>query len=181
MKARAGYFDAALAMLDGALAEAEQTKALAYVEDGHRIRGEICSSVTRRIPRRQRKHSLPPSPSRSRRRREALGFARRWRWQNFIRARTAPPMPMPSSLRRSKVFRRRLNSPRLRKRKRSSPRARYEGPRGLAATSLARLWRDQGKVQQARELLAPIYGWFTEGFDTRDLKEAKASLEELHA
>ena len=48
-----------------------------------------------------------------------------------------------------------------------------------AATSLACLWRDQGKVQQARELLAPVYGWFTEGFDTRDLKEAKALLEEL--
>jgi predicted ATPase len=46
--------------------------------------------------------------------------------------------------------------------------------------SLARLWRDQGKVQQARELLAPVYGWFTEGFDTRDLKEAKALLNELH-
>jgi predicted ATPase len=50
-----------------------------------------------------------------------------------------------------------------------------------AAMSLARLWRDQGKVQQARELLAPVYGWFTEGFDTRDLKEAKALLDELHA
>ena len=48
-----------------------------------------------------------------------------------------------------------------------------------AAMSLARLWRDQGKVQQARELLAPVYGWFTEGFDTRDLKEAKALLEGL--
>ena len=48
-----------------------------------------------------------------------------------------------------------------------------------AATSLARLWRDQGKVQRARELLAPVYGWFTEGFDTRDLKEAKALLEKL--
>jgi predicted ATPase len=48
-----------------------------------------------------------------------------------------------------------------------------------AAMSLARLWRDQGKVQQARELLAPVYGWFTEGFDTRDLKEAKALLEQL--
>ena len=48
-----------------------------------------------------------------------------------------------------------------------------------AAMSLARLWRDQGKVQQARELFAPVYGWFTEGFDTRDLKEAKALLEEL--
>jgi predicted ATPase len=48
-----------------------------------------------------------------------------------------------------------------------------------AVMSLARLWRSQGKVQQARELLAPVYGWFTEGFDTRDLKEAKALLEEL--
>jgi class 3 adenylate cyclase/predicted ATPase len=50
-----------------------------------------------------------------------------------------------------------------------------------ASMSLARLWRDQGKVQQARELLAPIYGWFTEGFDTRDLKEAKALLQKLAA
>jgi predicted ATPase len=49
-----------------------------------------------------------------------------------------------------------------------------------AAMSLARLWRDQGKSQQARELLAPVYGWFTEGFDTLDLKEAKALLGELH-
>jgi predicted ATPase len=48
-----------------------------------------------------------------------------------------------------------------------------------ASMSLARLWRDQGKVQQARDLLAPVYGWFTEGFDTRDLKEAKVLLEEL--
>jgi predicted ATPase len=48
-----------------------------------------------------------------------------------------------------------------------------------AAMSLARLWRDQGKAREARELLAPVYGWFTEGFDTRDLKEAKALLEEL--
>ena len=48
-----------------------------------------------------------------------------------------------------------------------------------AAMSMARLWRDQGEVQQARELLAPIYGWFTEGFDTRDLKEAKVLLDEL--
>jgi predicted ATPase len=48
-----------------------------------------------------------------------------------------------------------------------------------AAMSMARLWRDQGKRQEARELLAPVYGWFTEGFDTRDLKEAKALLDEL--
>jgi predicted ATPase len=48
-----------------------------------------------------------------------------------------------------------------------------------AATNLARLWLDQGKALQARELLAPVYGWFTEGFETRDLKEAKVLLEEL--
>ena len=43
---------------------------------------------------------------------------------------------------------------------------------------MARLWRDQGKRDAARELLAPVYGWFTEGFDTLDLKEAKALLDE---
>jgi predicted ATPase len=50
-----------------------------------------------------------------------------------------------------------------------------------AAMSMARLWRDQGKPQEARDLLAPVYSWFTEGFDTRDLKEAKALFDELHA
>ena len=45
--------------------------------------------------------------------------------------------------------------------------------------SLARLYRDQGRRAEARDLLAPIYGWFTEGFDTRDLKEAKALVHEL--
>ena len=48
-----------------------------------------------------------------------------------------------------------------------------------AATSLARLWQQQGKQAEARELLAPVYGWFTEGFDTADLQEAKVLLEEL--
>jgi predicted ATPase len=48
-----------------------------------------------------------------------------------------------------------------------------------AAMSMARLWRDQRKPQQARELLAPVYGWFTEGFDTLDLKQAKALLDDL--
>jgi hypothetical protein len=48
-----------------------------------------------------------------------------------------------------------------------------------AATSFARLWQYQGKRDAARELLAPIYGWFTEGFDTADLQDAKALLEEL--
>ena len=45
--------------------------------------------------------------------------------------------------------------------------------------SMARLWRDQGKPRYARKLLAPIYGWFTEGFDMRDLQEAKALLAQL--
>jgi predicted ATPase len=48
-----------------------------------------------------------------------------------------------------------------------------------AAMSLARLWQQQGKRDEARALLAPIYGWFTEGFDTADLQEAKALLETL--
>ena len=48
-----------------------------------------------------------------------------------------------------------------------------------AALSLARLWRDQGKRTEARDLLSPIYDWFTEGFDTQDLKEAKALLVDL--
>jgi tetratricopeptide (TPR) repeat protein len=48
-----------------------------------------------------------------------------------------------------------------------------------AATSLARLWRDQGKRAEARDVLAPVHAWFTEGFDTRDLIEAKAVLDEL--
>ena len=50
-----------------------------------------------------------------------------------------------------------------------------------AAMSMARLWRDQGKRDEARDLLAPVYGWFTEGFETLDLKEAKALLDELVA
>jgi len=54
-----------------------------------------------------------------------------------------------------------------------------KSPELRAATSLARLWRDQGKRDAARALLAPLYAWFTEGFDTRDLQAAKALLEEL--
>ena len=49
-----------------------------------------------------------------------------------------------------------------------------------AAVSLSRLWQLQGKRDEARQLLAPIYSWFTEGFDTADLQEARALLEELH-
>jgi predicted ATPase len=57
----------------------------------------------------------------------------------------------------------------------------YRGGMGQSPAISAALWRDQGKVQRARELLAPVYGWLTEGFDTLDLKEAKALLEELVA
>jgi predicted ATPase len=65
-----------------------------------------------------------------------------------------------------------------RRRKTLEPKRR-DAPKLRVSMSLARLWRDQGKAQQARELLAPVYGWFTEGHNTRDLKEAKALLEEL--
>ena len=60
--------------------------------------------------------------------------------------------------------------------------AREQGTRGYelrAAASLAQLWCEQGRRGEARDLLAPIYGWFTEGFDTPDLKEAKALLDQL--
>ena len=60
--------------------------------------------------------------------------------------------------------------------------AREQGTRGYelrAATSLARLWGEQGRRGEARDLLAPVYGWFTEGFDTADLKEARRLLDEL--
>jgi predicted ATPase len=60
--------------------------------------------------------------------------------------------------------------------------ARHQQAKSLelrAATSLARLWGEQGRRAEARDLLAPIYGWFTEGFDTPDLKDAKALLDEL--
>ena len=50
-----------------------------------------------------------------------------------------------------------------------------------AAISVARLWRNEGKRNEARDLLAPVYGWFTEGFNTSDLQEAKALLDGLAA
>jgi predicted ATPase len=60
--------------------------------------------------------------------------------------------------------------------------ARTQGPKSLelrAACDLAQLWAEQGRRAEARELLAPMYGWFTEGFDTPDLIEARALLDAL--
>ena len=60
--------------------------------------------------------------------------------------------------------------------------ARHQHARSLelcTAMSLSRLWQQQGKYEEARQLLAEVYGWFTEGFDIADLQEAKALLEEL--
>jgi predicted ATPase len=54
-----------------------------------------------------------------------------------------------------------------------------KSPELRAATSLARLWQQQGRREEARELLTPVHDWFAEGFDTRDLKDAKALLEEF--
>jgi predicted ATPase len=60
--------------------------------------------------------------------------------------------------------------------------ARAQGAKSFelqAAMGLARLWTEQGKINQARDLLAPVYGWFTEGFDTSDLTEARSLLDAL--
>jgi predicted ATPase len=54
-----------------------------------------------------------------------------------------------------------------------------KSPELRAVTSLARLWQQQGKKAEAHQLLAEVYGWFTEGFDTKDLQEAKALLDSL--
>jgi len=65
---------------------------------------------------------------------------------------------------------------------RAIARTRQQGAKSLelrAATSLARLWRDEGRRNEACELLAPVRAWFSEGFDTLDLKNAKALLDEL--
>jgi len=77
---------------------------------------------------------------------------------------------VPDTERAEKQFERALSAARQRQMKSFELRA---------AMSMARLWRDQERPQQARELLAPVYGWFTEGFDTLYLKEAKALLDEL--
>ena len=89
-----------------------------------------------------------------------------------IASEIAPKSPEPDAVRAEIYFERALSVARHQQAKSWELRT---------TMGLARLWRGQGKVQQARELLAPVYGWFTEGFDTRDLKEAKALLEELAA
>ena len=89
---------------------------------------------------------------------------------NRIAGEVARKSPAPHTAKAAKYFERALAVARQQQAKSWELRA---------AMSMARLWRDQGKLQQARELLAPVYGWFTEGFNTLDLKEAKALLDEL--
>jgi predicted ATPase len=91
---------------------------------------------------------------------------------NRVAGETALKAPKPDAAKAEAYFDRALSVARLQQAKSLELRA---------AMSMARLWRDQGKWREARELLAPVYGWFTEGFDTRDLKEAKALLDELAA
>ena len=81
-------------------------------------------------------------------------------------------MPAPDMAKAQAYFQRALDTARAQQAKSWELRA---------AMSMARLWRDQGKRDVARDLLAPVYGWFTEGFDTIDLKEARALLDELRA
>ena len=142
-KARAGHIDAALAMLDGALAEAEQTKARAFVADGHRIRGRFCSSVTRRIRSLPRKLSSLPSPSRSSRRREPLSCDRRWHWRSSINHPVAPPTPVPCSNPRSRALHQLRSFPKSNKRKNSyhggAIRAFAVGVGGMSACVSSRL------------------------------------------
>jgi predicted ATPase len=89
---------------------------------------------------------------------------------NRIAGEIALLSPAPNSAKAQEYFDRALQIARQQKAKSWELRA---------AMSMARLWRDQGKRTEARDLLAPIYGWFTEGFDTLDLKEAKALLQQL--
>jgi predicted ATPase len=91
---------------------------------------------------------------------------------DLIAGEIALKSPQPDAVKAEAYFERALSVARQQKAKSWELRA---------AMSIARLWRDQGKRQQARDLLAPVYGWFTEGFDTLDLKEAKALLDNLRA
>jgi predicted ATPase len=89
---------------------------------------------------------------------------------NRIAGEIALMSPERDATKAETYFERTLTVPRRQRAKSWEPRA---------AMSMARLWRDQGKRNEARELLAPVYGWFTEGFDTRDLQDAKALLDKL--
>ena len=83
---------------------------------------------------------------------------------------TAPTLPPPDVPQATACFHQALDVARRQQAKALELRA---------ALSLSRLWQQQGQRAEAHALLAPIYGWFTEGFDTADLQEAKAVLEEL--
>ena len=91
-------------------------------------------------------------------------------WEGRVAGEIALKSPEPDAVKAEAYFERALAVARKQQAKSRELRA---------AMSMARLWRDQGNRQQAHDLLAPVYGWFTEGFDTLDLKQAKALLDEL--
>ena len=146
-------------------------------------------SVAAQRQRALRVADSPPSPVRARAAEMSARASWQWSrkgWRGRVRAATISAYRKSTASRQSSYSPARpLTGMRLRPPSTRRLRFRAVSKRGLlelrASMSLARLWRDQGKVEEARELLAPVYGWFTEGFDTRDLKEAKTLLEELAA
>ena len=131
----------------------------------------FCSKRIRRIRRRRRKPSSPPSPSRNSRRQRASSCARRCRWRSFINRPTAPPTPMPCSRPRSKVFRRRRNFRRSKRRKRCSPRS----PKPTGSEAPPRRASDGSNCR-------PAYGqaiMWSKGFGSEETKAAFVQAREL--
>ena len=106
------------------------------------------------------------------------GHARSWSKENWCEA-EPHRVAGKANLSRSRQFQKRRRKHILIVRLRIARQQEAKSWELRSAMSMARLWRNQAKRDESRELLAPVYGWFTEGFDTRDLKEAKASSTNL--
>ena len=161
---QAGQTEEGLTLLAGALALAENSGERFYEAELYRLRGELTlaqssvQSLESGVPRKLNQKSQNRS------------------WELGVRI-WSPPFPNPQILnpKSQEAKPKRVSSKPLRllasnKRNRSELRA---------ATSLARLWQQQGKRAEAHKVLSVVPNWFTEGFDTKDLQEAKALLEEL--